>query len=401
VDYVCIDLETSVKNKGDESVGTFHASPYHPDNVIVQGGLKHFECVSAIAFFMDDSSYAPGCTNRMCDFPVPDESTLLVGHNIAFDVGYLARDYARWDEWLDKGMIWDTMIVEYILTGQYNKFVSLNEVSKDAGGTIKDERIKDYWDSGMDTEDIPYRELQEYMLHDVENTEMVFLSQLERADEQGMLPLIRCMMESRLATLEMERNGMKMDRDTIASEKGFLAGTIADCTDRIFKEVKGSFPLDAIPSLKVNSPATVGAYLFGGMYKYKTQDQMYNSDCSPMVFKSGAKKGELKTKWVEHEVNIVGKFVGKRFSKLGKSGKWATGEAVLNKIAREYTDYRGNSVRDMLILRGMMKDMSAYYVGYAALLWHDDILHPSFHHCSTDTGRLSCSKPNLQQCAGG
>ena len=37
-DYVVIDLETSIKNRGEEAIGDFKASPYHPDNKIVAVG---------------------------------------------------------------------------------------------------------------------------------------------------------------------------------------------------------------------------------------------------------------------------------------------------------------------------------------------------------------------------
>jgi DNA polymerase I-like protein with 3'-5' exonuclease and polymerase domains len=405
MNYVVLDLETSVNNIGDESIGKFKASPYHPDNKIVQAGIKHHECTSPTAFYMGNRAgrYAHGYSNRLNDMPVPDESTLLVGQNIAFDLAYLARDFERWDEWRDKGMIWDTMVVKYILSGQTDKFVGLNTLSEAVGGTIKDERIKDYWDAGVKTEDIPVDELAEYMLHDVSNTEMVFLDQLERADAQGMIPLIRCMMESRLATLEMEINGMHMDRDIIKHEKELVEEEIEKISSDLAAEILPNFPAEAQPALNINSTTVLSAYLFGDpVFKYSTQDNMLDDDGKPILFKSGAKKGQIRTKWTDHECNIVGQFNGTRYSKKGKSGKWATGEAVLSKIFREYSASPTivHSVDLMLKLRGLRKDMSAYYVGYADLLWHDDLLHPSFSHCSTDTGRLSCSQPNVQQCAG-
>ena len=53
-------------------------------------------------------------------------------------------------------------------------------------------------------------------------------------------------------------------------------------------------------------------------------------------------------------------------------------------------------VGQVLDYRKAVKDHKTYFVGYAALTWEDGLIHPSINHCSTDTGRTSCTKPNLQ-----
>ena len=89
-----------------------------------------------------------------------------MGHNIGFDLLYLLRDYPEWREWAKTGLIWDTMIVDYLLSGQTRKFTPLDTASAAVGGTVKDSAIKDYWDNDVDTEDIPREQLLEYLKAD-------------------------------------------------------------------------------------------------------------------------------------------------------------------------------------------------------------------------------------------
>jgi len=53
-----------------------------------------------------------------------------------------------------------------------------------------------------------------------------------------------------------------------------------------------------------------------------------------------------------------------------------------------------------LLIRKMEKDYSAFYKSTLELLWPDGCVHPQYQHTATATGRLSCSKPNLQQVSG-
>ena len=47
--------------------------------------------------------------------------------------------------------------------------------------------------------------------------------------------------------------------------------------------------------------------------------------------------------------------------------------------------------------RRLYKDFNTYYAGIAKLVWpNDSCVHANFNHTATDTGRLSCSSPNLQ-----
>ena len=78
MNVVILDLETSINNIGDDAVGAFRASPFHPDNKIV---------VSAT---IDLNLNEPNVWSKNFRYILPTEmDNLVVGHNIKFDLLYL------------------------------------------------------------------------------------------------------------------------------------------------------------------------------------------------------------------------------------------------------------------------------------------------------------------------
>ena len=78
-----------------------------------------------------------------------------------------------------------------------------------------------------------------------------------------------------------------------------------------------------------------------------------------------------------------------------------SGADVLNHILKyehENTE-AAQFVKDILALRNLAKAHSTYFKPYVSFAVHDTI-HPSYNHCVTQTGRLSSSKPNMQNING-
>ena len=315
--YYVVDLETSVKNRGDESVGSFKASPFHPENHIVLGGVRQ--------------EHAATTTHKMPGtfwswphkIPVPEDCDLLIGHNIGFDLLYLIKDSHEWRDWMRTGMIWDTMLAEYLITGQEKKFASLDNCAEKYGGTLKDERIKEYWENGMDTEDIPKVELAKYLIGDIDNTELVFLKQIEIAHEMGLLELIQTQMEARLATVEMEYNGMFFNRDTCNYAVATMEGHLAVLDAAIDVEYRDVFPTAAWGDINPKSNQQLALYLFGGKLKYRGTEPVLDEDGQIKHYKTGPSKGQVKTRKCDkyHEIHgIMAYLVGSCWSTKGKSG---------------------------------------------------------------------------------
>jgi len=50
----------------------------------------------------------------------------------------------------------------------------------------------------------------------------------------------------------------------------------------------------------------------------------------------------------------------------------------------------------VLKLRKVTKDAGTYFEGYSKECWeHDSCIHPNYNHAATNTGRISCTKPNV------
>ena len=439
--YYVIDLETTVRNKGPTAVGKFAAHPQCIDNEIVRYAFKEEGCESR-------------CLERFIIPSPPEDIDIMVGHNLAFDIQYLITRSSKWREWFlsPKSKIWDTMIAEYILTGQEDKYISLDVCAlKHAGASdssimfyknmkklqleaeeagqeqldrfnsdkalfyatwghiLKDETIKGYWEAGYDTTDIPDHELAEYALGDVDNTEMIFLSQIKQADHQNQIDLIQVMMESRMATIEMEYNGFAFNKAGALLEASVLAARL----ENIQKSIQVGANL-LLPDTEIVLDATSGIQLskliFGGAHKYKTKEDMLDENGDPVLYKSGKQKGLRRTKIVTKEVELPMLLSPLRITKTAalKNG-WKLDDAVVDEIIQQLTFNHTTSIIEDTILeiaellknaRTLQKDLTAFYRPYIDLTWADGRLHANFSHTATDTGRLSCNNPNIQQVSG-
>lgn len=390
------DLETSIKNVGDTAVGDHKASPYHPNNRIVWSGLL---CKNT---YFQSPKYRGIIFNDSVD--------LIVAQNIAFDLSYLLDQSVDDDgsysiageenlKWIKNGgEIWDVMIVEYLLTGQELKFASLDELATIYGGELKDSRIKEYWDNGISTEDIPSGEILPYLESDVRNLEIIYKGQLAKAKALGMLPLIRSQMEARLCTILMEVNGMKFDT-TLARKKELELIAIRDKHEEYIKELmhercKGVIPKD---QLNPSSSVQMSAIFFSGLVPITEIEVLKDELGQPVVYKSGAKKGQVKTRKVRKQVevspNIIYANPSVWKSEKGRSGYYSTGVDTLKVMMKGGDDELAEALLDY---RELTKQINTYFSGYRSLTWPDGLIHGSINHCQTNTGRLSSSKPNLQ-----
>lgn len=383
--YLVIDSETNIKNTGEDAVGKFKADPFHPENKVVWWGFKA-EGPMVHSMKSDKLKIGLGVD-------------LIVGHNLKFDLLYAYKGHDDFQKTMYKGSIniWCTQLAEYLLTGQDHKWASLNDLAVKYGGTVKDSRMKEYWDAGVDTADIPDSEIEPYVKEDVVNTEKVFLAQIVEAHSMGMLPLITSQMEALLATTEMEWNGMQFDKgkSAVMANDAMIRGNAhhalltAHMKEAGFKEPNPS------------SNGQVATYLFGGKDKHTVKEPMYDEHGEWLLFKSGAKKGKARTKKVEHTVEINARLVPKAAWK-NKEG-YAVNNDILSEIRTELvymTDSRSvktkEFVHNLQEYRALEKDIRTYYLGFGDMVWGDGKIHGHFNHATTNTGRLSSSAPNLQ-----
>ena len=141
--HITIDLETTVYNKEGVKKKCGSASPHYPTNDIVMAGWTHGDGSISTVDYRDEGAND--------DFLLAvSTADIIVGQNIGFDYMYLLNKtpYAVPDT---PPLLWDTMIVHYLITGQMDKYPSLDHICEYYDMTVKNDKIKEYWKSGMNT----------------------------------------------------------------------------------------------------------------------------------------------------------------------------------------------------------------------------------------------------------
>lgn len=396
------DAETGVNNVGDEAVGKMAASPYCADNRIVVAGHAYVTDSSAPTVVEIEESSANKLVKALLAEHKPHPCALVI-QNSAFDIAYLLEEVSRLPttgllDHLVRALfsvdLWDTMIVEYLLSAQELTFASLDDLCYLHGGVMKDSRIKEYWKSGWKTEDIPREELLPYLENDVINLRTIYEGQYAEAERLGMLPLIRSQMKARMATIIMEWEGMMFDKERAAK----TADTLREAMEQTENDLKKFMNIlitggdwndeDFNPS----SSAQVLALLTGGDFTRTVLMEQRDSAGELVVFKSGAKKGQPKLKPVKETVSTSGLL-------HGSISITSTGVDTLKGLMKNtmvHDGIKSGLIEPLLKYRDLKKQVTTYFDGYRTLTWPNGLIHGTLNHCQTATGRLSSSNPNLQ-----
>jgi DNA polymerase-1 len=299
-----------------------------------------------------------------------DACKVIVGFNIKFDLHWLRKYGIRFGH----KRIEDVQIAEYMLSYQTIAYPSLNDTAEKWLGERKHDKIAEYWDQGLQTTEIPQDELFAYAIQDVALTRKLH-EVMKVPESQRKLYSLCC--QDLLVLEEMEWNGMKYNRERSLVEADKLEKEINVLQAKHFKSHN-------IPGFNWGSPDQMAALLFGGVI-VKTEKE----PCG--FYKSGKKKGEVKYQNVDREYHLP-----RRYKPIKKSdaGKWSTDEDTLLKLGGD------ELVTDLLTIRKMEKEISTYLRGLPKLqdkmFYGHEMIYGTFNQCRTGTGRLSSTKPNLQ-----
>lgn len=362
---VGFDIETTVKDKE----GKFAASPFHKANRIVLACFKNEDGEKySIYDTITGDDIADSCAKLL------DKAALVVGCNLKFDLtyAYLRRE----KEGVVLPAIWDVALAEYVLTAQARKFPSLNDMAfKYLGPSfIKDDKIKAYWDEGVETEEIPRNELTEYCEKDVHVAMEVFRIQWQEAEKEGQLPLILSLMDAWRAVISMHISGLTIHGAHISSSQAHYEKLLSEVIDD-----SASYGYD-ITSLK-----DISNRLFGGRSKVKIRKLVGK-------YKNG--KDKWKTEEEEKEIEGLIAPVGT----LNTKGYYSTDDNTLKWVAAKGGD-AGEIARQVMQYRHATKILETFYAGIikAAVITDGEYrVHADIHPWSTSTGRYSCSNPNIQ-----
>ena len=410
--YLVLDLETSTYSSYGRK-----ANPFDERNYIVSWGLKYQDGRKLLTHLDSDIKEPPNGWLDGVD--------CIVGINLKFDLHFIWTHKELQDFFKRGGRIYDCQYARYLVTAQQHKWASMDQMSEIYGGTQKEDKIKQYWQAGVQTIDIPKEELLEYLDYDLENTDIIFAGVRKEAQQKGMVKTIRQHMEGLCGTIEMEYNGLKIDQETAKRNQGILEKQL----EKLSKDLEQYVP--KMPDgceFNWASGDHLSALLFGGVLKYDVKEHQKGEDGkllyatktvkepvkdargNPVRFKSGAKKGEIKyrnvkmadkerpkMKKITKEFRLRGLTKPRNTWALAKEGVYKTDAKVLEILATE---------RQLPVCKVLMeykkhtKDLGTYYQqgnkGMLTLVQSGDIIHHQLNNVQTETGRLSSSKPNMQ-----
>jgi DNA polymerase-1 len=313
-----------------------------------------------------------------------DVADVITGQNIKHDINILRYFGVNFDG----KMLHDVMVVEYLLSGQdtLGREFNLNAIAKHYGVETKDDKVRIYWDRGVDTYDIPEHILEPYVIQDCMIPLEIYPKQIEGLAKWGMVKLAMLQNEFIMSLSDIELNGFRFDADRgeeIIEEYTKKAEVIAD----EIREMVGE------PHLNVGSGQQKSAILYGGVLKLSyTKWTMHTYKTIPET------KYWEKTYKEEKEVEGLG--FDTNFVPKGEDGYFSTSKETIEKLPARTKKQR--RIKKLLLehsghakiistLRGKQK-----HTGLLNKIQPDGKIHSHLKNAFTRTGRLSSENPNSQ-----
>ena len=266
-----------------------------------------------------------------------NESILKIGQNLKYDISMLAQYGIS-----VRGKMFDTMLAHYLLEPEqrhnmdYLAEVYLNYI------TIPIEDLIGKGRQQKTMREVPVELVKEYAAEDADITLQLYEKLLPLLKENGVEKLFYEIEMPLVPVLSrMEANGVKIDTENL---------------HQISEE-------------------------FGGEIR-KIEEQIYEAAGTPFNIASPKQLGEI----LFEKLKIDEK------AKKTKTGQYATGEDVLQKLSHKHP-----IIQMILDYRSFTKLKSTYLDALPALVNpKDGLIHTSYNQAVTATGRLSSNNPNLQ-----
>jgi len=441
------DLETTVQflDHGKDN------SPKNPKNKIVSAHWRIIEdgvigpAKRAIFFHNEkDTPDSPDELKRDLD-----ECSVSTWHNAKFDVSWM----------LEAGFsipktVYCTMIGEYILARGQRQELSLKATAERRDVTRKrSDLVDDLFKKGTGFEAMPLDTVIEYADADVLSCAEIYLAQqkdLEKESNKGLQPIYDLMNEMLLFLVEIERNGIAIDIETLHKVRDeYLAEkeTIERRLDEIVADVMGDTPIN------LNS----GVDMTAVVYSRRVNDRNYHKNAfnigvnargkplppprmNPSQFANTVRKSTRRVmKTIAHHCDACKgkgkiqkiKVNGDLYKNLSKctycdgmgytltsTGQVAglklvpttpmdasingfkTDKLTINKLISQ-AEQKDNLVAiEFLRKTSRLNAISTYLDSFIKNInlstRETGLLHAQFNQCITRTGRLSSSNPNFQ-----
>jgi DNA polymerase I-like protein with 3'-5' exonuclease and polymerase domains len=293
----------------------------------------------------------------------------LIAHNMKFDLHWLT------ELGLDTSMcsLYCTQVAEYILSGQSAVGnLDLATLSTKYGIADKHDKVKEYWDSGYETEEIPLDVLIPYGEQDARNALVIAQAQWKLIAKAGLSTLVSMDMEALRYLQQIEYNGMRIDVDLCKRYAAEYDVQIAGMNTQL-NEIFGY-------ELNFNSNPQLSAALYGGTFQVEGRVP-------------GKREGTMKNGKVAVTLDGIG-FVPLEGTETATEGIFKVDLGTLM-ILKAKTKVQKEVIRLLIERSRLEKLRSTYFVGMAARVI-DGYVHPNMNQTIARTGRLTSSNPNGQ-----
>lgn len=368
--YTVIDAETTTHNKGH---------PFDPRNRLISYAYLTRDWPICFRYYTDPN------------FRGHIPASVVVGLNVKFDLHWLKHSLSPTIK------IWDCQLAEHVYTGQKAPYISLNECLEKYGLGSKTDVVKELWDAGVQTDEIPIDILKEYNEWDVKQTEQLFLTQqILLNDEQKNL--VYLMGEDLKVLAAIEQAGLLFDSENAAQA---LAKYKLDVI-QIEEQLQGYLPPIQHGTFNWDSGDHLSCLLYGGTLEFDW------CTSEPAVYKSGEKKGQeyVKHAWFTEEVVFAGYYKpleGTETKKTkdnaaAKTRYYQTDVPTLSSL--KGGGVKGKQLLSHLNLRSekqkVVEMLESIFKQFADKQWENNIVHGTYNQNVAITGRLSSTAPNMQ-----
>jgi len=420
-----IDVENTVVKRE----GKMHLDPFEPSNKLVLVGCLEDNGQEHL-FNMDvpDGIYLQ---------ELLDKATIIIGHNIAYDLMWLWETGYKYD-----GPVFDTMLAEYVLQRGKKEPLSLEECAKRHElATQKEDTLKHYFAQGVGVDGIPRDELKQYLSADLKATQELSDLQYKRLnskEDAGLMNTVVFTNKVSVALAKIYRRGFKVDTDTLKSVELEFQKEKLDIERRLkgqVKELMGDTPIN------MNSPEQMSWILYSrkpkdkslwmnhfGHTMEKTKFHQTVKENSDIVYKTKAEKcwncyGAGTIKKYKKDGSLYaklpkcpkcngegfvfvnsGKIAGFRFNPPNVKWVSANGFSVNKKMLEvlQHVTKRNDSMEaynflaDIQRLSSLDTYLSSFVDGIKIHTKTDGMLHVRLLQHRTATGRFSGADPNMQ-----
>lgn len=396
-------------------------------------------------FLAGNQSCTTGGTGGTPWFYIPEDCWLIVAHNAAYEISwFLTYQRQQFEAFLKRGgRVFCTMHGHYIASDFQDLYPSLDETAPKYGGTHKVDGVKLLWEQGVLTSDIDPYLLHDYLVNgDIPNTALCFYGECSIFAERGQMQMVYERMDAMLAWAYCEFFGLYVNMPVAQQNQAEQEQRIQELRQQLQQYLPKDLPEEF--EFNYGSNYHMSALVYGGPIRYDMKvpydpPKFVKVEVQDGVYKAGKNKGLPKfikvdsdvplLKWGKGIYNFPGivsiqelpQHLQEKYGERGEfrgaqtlpdgSPVYSTSGDAMNGLAAQGFEF-AKLVNELAALE---KDTGTYYLRteynkdgsvkkVSGMLQYvipesadgSGIIHHRLNTCSTVTGRLSASSPNLQ-----